>query len=367
MSKTVTTIVMSLALAGAALPAAASAQASVRPGAAAGAAVPALPAPGSWATGWSAVISDTRAPTVKYLALISPTGERKPVGTVAAGTTVLDVRHDARMIITRSKVVEGTPTVFTLWDAATATGRRINVPAGQGLDFGPGDQLIAQEGYPNPRVTVRSKEGAVVRTLSVPTDGQPAVSPGGTTYMVSRGNDIGIYDVVANRLVRAIPNQNPGVSCTALGLWSDGQMRFGCYDIPGNSAVYKASASTGAVTHLAGVVSDAGTVFATNPIAAQTFWSDSCQGGGTALVKDGKPVWVNPTGPWGAGTHNVRTVAGSGTSLWMTVGWTCAEDNQKTSLARYNTSTGAVTVLAGPGSPGDQGTVRSAQSVDGLT
>ncbi|MDE9366614.1 hypothetical protein PZ938_13455 [Luteipulveratus sp. YIM 133132] len=383
MRRTAGVAALVIALAGTALPA----QGAVSPPRAAGSAVdgraesqaytraesraaePTVPAPYSWAVGWSAVVTSSPRPGIEQLALISPSGGRRAVATVPAGTEVIDVRHDARAVITRAPRGQDDPSVFTVWDVVTGRRFRVQLPPASRLFFGPDSRLISAEGYPTSRVRVRAWGGAPQRDLSVPASDQAVVSPGGSTYIVPRGNDIAVHDVATNRTVRVIPNQPPSVECRPHGLWSDGATRFGCYDIPGNSRTYKALTSTGAVTPLVREVPDAGEAFATTPVSAQTTWSSSCDGpgNGVAIVQNGQPRWLAPNGPWGSSTVFLDAIAGSRTSLWMTVGWSCRTDEQRRSLVRYDTTAGTTTVLAGPGSPGSQGAVRSAATIDGLT
>jgi hypothetical protein len=326
----------------------------------------ALPAVGSWAIGWSAAVVTTASG--HELRALDPSGKPTTVGQVPTGTTVVDVRHDARRVITKSAHGQEDPVVFKVWDVATGKSWQVTLQKGSDLYFGPDDKLISAYYYPTPRTMLRTAAGSPIRALSLPGGWHGAVSPGGTAIYTGGSGGMKMFSVAANRVVRTIPQQPNNISCVPGGLWSDGQMRFGCYDIPGTSLFYKANATTGAVTRLVRNIRDAGLGFATNPPTGTSIWLSSCVEPGFVATDDGtRATPVVPAGPWGAGETNDHAVAGRGTSLWMTVAWSCADDEKRTSLVRFDTSTRKTTVLTGPSSASTVGSVRSVQTIDGLT
>lgn len=311
-----------------------------------------LPAEGSWAIGWAAATRGAaNRPT--ELVLVSPDGREQTVGQVSPNSTVVDISHDGRRILT--KVVGASPDVptpFTVWDLETGESHRFVLGHDADVLLGAGRTLVSPDVYPRSYTTIRDLRGRVVRTI--PRTGESAVvSPGSTTLMYATPTGIDVVDIPTGRLVSSTRNPQP-VACYPSGLWSDGAPKLWCGDQPGSENTYVVDPSTERARLIGAHQQGLKKVWPTSPVTATRTYATN----GPVFVRAGKvwPVWPAPA----SGTAPVRDiVAGRGSTLWLTVTTSREAYLPPGQYARHDLRTGRTTVLA-------EG-ITSVQVIDGLT
>lgn len=324
------------------------------------AAPPALPAAGSWAVGWSA--ATLKAPTGAAVVLVAPNGQQRALGTAPAGSTVQDVSHDGRRVLTQT-VLSETAHRYFMWDAATNRKYQITLDNHGALFFGTSGVLVSHD-EGRRRVVLRTIAGTPTKVLPGLFGDSPYVSPGGSqlSYYSSGTGTIDIASLSTGKVVRKV-RQPQQVSCGPSGMWSNGHLKFWCTDIPGTSNTYTANPSTGAVTRRGSAQEDLGQVVPTAPLVGTAYWWERK----LLDVSGSRARTIALNGPWGSTYNGVDLLAGRSTSAWATVTWgPDTPQPSKRTLVRHDLSTGRTTTLAGTGST-DGRFLISAQTVDALT
>lgn len=323
---------------------------------------PALPPVNSWVYGWSAAIVAGTGGTQDRLIRVSPDGRTRDVGPVPANSTVVDVSHDARRIITKS-YVNYKANRFLVWDSTTGGKYQITIPSLKVL-FGPSGNLVSFVNSTG--VVLRNRYGTPIKTYRDLHAGsqQDDVSPGGTTLSVVASSTIEIGSLTTGKVVRSVPSPEV-VECFITGLWSDGSTKLFCDDIPGVTNTFTVSAATGAVTVRGEGNADLGQVVPTTPLVGTQYFLDTSQLFDVS-VRPIKPVPL--TGPWGSRQLGVKLLGGKGSSAFVLVKWQTGTGDTavpKSTLVRKSLPSGATTLLAGS-SAADGRRILSAYVVDGL-
>lgn len=212
-----------------------------------------LPAAGSWAIGYSAVLRASGAnATSQRLELVGPSGGvAKTLSTsMSRGSTwVEDLRFDGRRLITsEAALVNGVDaTRFTAWDVTTG-GRAVFTLTGQHEAFFTSTGVLTQDwsnGATRGRLQLRDNAGRLVRSLPMLPGGEVAqVSPGGTLVMQRVSAGIALRRASDGSVVRTIPRPAGETECSPRGLWGQGYVKMYCDD-EATARVYAVSTTGG--------------------------------------------------------------------------------------------------------------------------
>lgn len=301
-----------------------------------------LPAAGSWAIGYSAVVrGGGQASTTGSLQLVGPSGgvvKTLATGLPVYGTSVEDAQYDLSRVVT-STWKEGSSTgTFTVWNVRTGAKTSFTLTGTQVSVHLTATGLLSSVTNAGKTVTAaRDHSGRVTRTFpALSGQGDTEVSPGGTLVMQETSTGVALRRASDGSVVRTIAKPSGTVGCSPLGLWGQGYVKMVCGGTtPGKVRVYAVSTTKGSP-------------IAVTPMA--DYWDAWPTSGQRSVLK----VHGDMTGvgyldggqlaPYLGGSYSEIGLGAHGSSLWIgetTDGW----------IKRTDVRSGAVTGVAGPGTP----------------
>lgn len=296
------------------------------------------------------------------LVLISPSGTRYPIGTLAMNWSIADVSPDGqRILLYRPGDVTGDP--YALYDVATKktllipgklSNARLSAPAGA---FVLGTRVVSGV----ERLVMVSPTGRIAHSYGgVTAPFTPTASPDGRKVVALRQNSVSVSDAATGRLLRVLPRPAGYTLCYPTAMWDATQITAICinntvtsvfsWPVAGGTPTLRARTTRPAAFNHAAFSTRVGTIalqFGNSTTEASSVWFARVGSNKRTVTK-----YSNPPLSWPA------------TATYSTLYYYGALDEVTPALYGRSLATGKVMLIAGPAR--DKASVTTFQVVNKL-
>ncbi|NHN56649.1 hypothetical protein G9U51_12745 [Calidifontibacter sp. DB0510] len=301
-----------------------------------------VPAQGSKALGWTAVIKHQTGAydNQGQLFLASPTGGAKYIGEVSDNAGIADVSYDARYVATVRQTSTGQK--VAVWNTSTRALRILEVPGKIHLYA---DKVVAVTA--TQATTYSAVTGAKLSSFAINGGFGSTVSPLGGSLVVGapQGKSVNVYDMATQRLVRTVDKPQPYEDCKPVGGFDATNFQMLC-SVPSGFGAWQVYAEGYRTATPERYLTPVGLdkAYNTSPRLAR-------QSGGDNTVRTYDVATNRPVGPtWAAlgGAYGSKVIGGPVTTVPQTA----------TSLVSWDAVTKTSTTLM-------TGLITAAKTVDG--